>query len=96
MYQTAQERPSCDCGHHPPFDSATPEQAKEIDAVNGGSRRLRTNSAYRWRTSMRLSATPTSSQTERTSDGIHPDIGGYRKMAVDLIAALDPIDKVWR
>jgi lysophospholipase L1-like esterase len=29
-------------------------------------------------------------------DGIHPDIGGYRKMGLALIDAIDPIEKAWR
>jgi len=29
-------------------------------------------------------------------DGHHPDIGGYRKMGLTLISAIDPLEKAWR
>ena len=28
-------------------------------------------------------------------DGLHPDVGGYRKMALTLIDAIDPIEKAY-
>ncbi len=80
-----------------PFDSATPEQASAIDALNGwiqkASDKFRIPLAD-LNASVRDANNP--HKLNGTTDGLHPDIGGYRKMGMDLIAAIDPIEKAWR
>jgi lysophospholipase L1-like esterase len=80
-----------------PFDGMTPVQAKALDELNAWIR----NAADKMRMPLadlngavrdpkdphRLNGSP---------DGIHPDIGGYRKMGLALIEAIDPIEKAWR
>ena len=80
-----------------PFNQATPAQAKTIDDLNAwimqAADKLRIpladfNAAVRDpQDPHRLADSP---------DGLHPDIGGYRKMGLALIDALDPIEKAWR
>jgi len=80
-----------------PFDEATEAQAKAIDTLNiwiiraGEKMRIPiadTNAAVRdAQNPHKLNGSP---------DGIHPDIGGYRKMGQALIKAIDPIEKAWR
>jgi len=80
-----------------PFDTATPEEAKAIDALNEWIKKA----ADKFRipladlnASVRDTKDP--HKLNGSPDGIHPDIGGYRKMGLDLIAAIDPIEKAWR
>lgn len=80
-----------------PFDKATPEQALAIETLNKWikkeAEKMRMpiadlNAVTRDpRNPHHLSASP---------DGLHPDIGGYRKMGLALIDAIDPIEKAWR
>jgi lysophospholipase L1-like esterase len=80
-----------------PFDAATPAQTKAIEAMNSWIKKaadkmripyVDLNAAVRDpENPSRLSGSP---------DGIHPDIGGYRKMGKALVDAIEPIEKVWR
>ena len=80
-----------------PLDAATAAQAQSIDDLNAwiakAADRLRMpladlNAAARDpQNPHRLSGSP---------DTYHPDIGGYRQMALTLIKAIDPLEKSWR
>jgi lysophospholipase L1-like esterase len=80
-----------------PFDQATPAQSKAIEELNvwikNAAEKMRipvadSNAAVRDpENPYKLSESP---------DGIHPDVGGYRKMGQALIAVIDPIEKAWR
>lgn len=80
-----------------PFDKATPDQAKAIDKLNAWIEKAADkmnipiadlNAAVRDpKNPHQLSSSP---------DGLHPDIGGYRKMGLALMDAIDPIEKAWR
>ena len=80
-----------------PFNEATPFQAKAIDELNKwivkAAEKMRIpiadlNAAVRDPDNPhRLNGSP---------DGLHPDIGGYRKMGMTAIQAIDPIEKAWR
>jgi lysophospholipase L1-like esterase len=98
MYQRAQEHSIMPIAATVlPFDEATPAQAAAIEELNkwikNASDKMRIpfadlNAAVRDpENPHRLSHSP---------DGIHPDIGGYRKMGLALIQAIDPIEKAWR
>jgi len=80
-----------------PFDKATPYQAKAIVALNQWIKKA----AERMNIPIAdLNAAVSDPQNpghlDGSSDGLHPDIGGYRKMALALIEAIDPIEKTWR
>jgi len=80
-----------------PYNRTSPDQAKAIKALNAwikkASDRLHIpiadlNAAVRDpENADRLNGSP---------DDEHPDVGGYRKMGMTLIAAIDPIEKAWR
>lgn len=80
-----------------PFDKATPAQAKEIQALNAWIRkaadkmRLPIADLY-----AALSDPNNPGHLNDSPDGVHPDIGGYRKIAMTLIDAIDPIERAWR
>jgi lysophospholipase L1-like esterase len=80
-----------------PFDRATPEQAKAIDVLNTWIKK----EAEKFHMPVAdLNAGVCDSQDPHklngSPDGLHPDIGGYRKMGMMLIEAIDPIEKAWR
>jgi len=77
-----------------PFDTATPEQAKAIDALNGWIKKA--SDKFRipladLNASVRDANDP--HKLNGTPDGLHPDIGGYRKMGMDLVDAIDPTQR---
>lgn len=80
-----------------PFDGATREQADAIDQMNGWIKKAAVK--------MRMPIADTNEavcdpqdphKLNGSPDGQHPDIGGYRSMALRLIDAIDPIEKAWR
>jgi lysophospholipase L1-like esterase len=80
-----------------PFDQATPEQAKAIDTLNIWIKK----EAEKFRMpiadlngAVRDPNDP--HKLNGSPDGLHPDVGGYRKMGMTLIEAIDPIEKAWR
>jgi lysophospholipase L1-like esterase len=80
-----------------PFDNATPEQAKAIDVLNNWIKK----EADKFRmpiadTNAGVRDPQNPHKLNGTPDGLHPDIGGYRKMGMLLIEAIDPIEKAWR
>jgi lysophospholipase L1-like esterase len=80
-----------------PFDAATPEQAQAIDALNhwikSAAEKMRMPIAD---TNASLRDPNNPHKLNGSPDGLHPDVGGYRKMGMDLIDAIDPIEKAWR
>ena len=80
-----------------PFDNATPEQAKAIEALNTWIRKA----AEKMRLPIAdlyaaLNDPKNPGHLTDSPDGIHPGIGGYRKMAATFVDAIDPIEKAWR
>ncbi len=80
-----------------PFDEASPAQAIAVDKLNDWIKN--------WAEKMRIPFADLNAAVRDTQDphrlsgspdGIHPDIGGYRKMGQKLIEAIDPIEKAWR
>jgi lysophospholipase L1-like esterase len=80
-----------------PFNNATPEQTKAIEALNTWIRKaadkMRIPIADLY---VALDDPKNPGHLQDTPDGLHPGVGGYRKMALTLIDAIDPIEKTWR
>jgi lysophospholipase L1-like esterase len=80
-----------------PSDKATPAQAKAIEALNQwikkASDRMHIPIAD---LNAAVSDPRNPGRLDGSPDGIHPDVGGYRKMGLALVAAIDPIEKTWR
>ncbi len=80
-----------------PFDEASLTQAQAIDDLNTWIK----NAAEKMRipiadlnAAVRDPGDP--HRLNGSPDGIHPDIGGYRKMGLALMKVIDPIEKAWR
>jgi lysophospholipase L1-like esterase len=80
-----------------PFDTATPEQAKAIDELNKWIKKAADKMRMPIADLNAAVSDPNDPHKLNGSpDGIHPDVGGYRSMAMSLVEAIDPIEKAWR
>ncbi len=80
-----------------PFDAATPAQADAIDQLNEWIKKAAEK--FRMPVADLNAAVRDPNDPHKLNgspDGVHPDIGGYRSMAMSLIEAIDPIEKAWR
>ena len=80
-----------------PFDGATPDQAEAIDKLNEWIKKA----ADKMRmpiadTNVAVRDPQNPHKLNGSPDGLHPDVGGYRNMAMSLIDAIEPIEKAWR
>ena len=79
-----------------PFDNASPMEARAIDLLNDWIKKA----AEKMRMPVAdLNAAVRAAQDPHklngSPDGLHPDVGGYRKMALTLIDTIDPIEKAY-
>ena len=79
-----------------PFNSATPDQEKAIEELNEWIRKAADKMRMPIADLYAAVDNPKNhGHLEDSPDGLHPSVGGYRKMGLALIDAIDPIDKIW-